>query len=414
MKKKKNITLQQRILYTISLLAIVEVGSFISLPFVDRNTLLNNNTLTDALTAFSSGGRNSYHIFSVGIIPYLNASIVVQILTTLIPSLAKLQKEEGEYGQRKIKDLIRYLSVFLAILQSINLTQSLKRVIFNWNFWTATQLVLILITGSMIVLWLSELITRKGVGNGASLLICINTVANLASNFYSFYKKGGNVLPTGLTLLGIFLLLNLATVAVFTAIYRIKLISARQLSKSKSEWDDEKTILPLRMNLVGVMPLVFTSYIMVILSFFGNKIKTQPLLASIFGQTLFNNGVLFWVIKIAFWMGYCALIYFFTSIYANIVFDSKDMASKLRKNSVIIEGITPGKPTRFFLKETLKEISKLNAIFLIGFILLLQLVSLIPTLNNINFQGLGLTSQLIFISVILETSANLRLVKNEN
>ena len=181
LQNTKSRSLRSRILLTVSLLTIVRLGNFIPVPYIDRETFASllqsesatTNAVAQVLSTFSGGGTTSFGLLSLGILPYINASIIIQLLTTAIPSLSKMQKEEGEYGRRKLTDYVRFLTFFWAIVESISVTYSLRSFIFDWSFWSAAQISITLITGSMIVLWFSELITRDGLGNGSSLLICL-------------------------------------------------------------------------------------------------------------------------------------------------------------------------------------------------------------------------------------------------
>lgn len=427
-KTKKLSSLRQRIILTIGLLTLVRLGSFIPLPYLDRPTLDTlvqvskgsaNTSLGEVLNTFSSGGTNAYSVFSLGILPYINASIILQLLTTVIPSLSKMQKEEGEYGRRKINDYIRYLTFFLSILQSVSFTFNLKKFIFDWNVWTGAQVILVLITGSMIVVWFSELITRHGVGNGSSLLICFNIISSLPDNVSTFLSSFENLtqaIPSSLAILTLFLMTTLACIFINEALVKIPLISARQLVKKKERLSPYtgKTILPLRVNQSGVMPLVFTSYVVVILSFCGNLIKSQAQqFFPMVGPQVWESTLGLWGGKIVFWGLYSGLIFFFTYFYSTLILDPNDMAEKFRKNSVIIRGIPPGKTTRLYLRETLKRISTINALFLIGLIVGLQGFSAIFPLNLTNVRGIGFTSQIILVNVLIDTLKRIRSYLNE-
>jgi len=185
--KKKKSSLNTQILVTAGLLTLARVGNFIPLPYIDRETFLriinsnnlNSNSLINILNTFSGGASTSFGLLSVGILPSINASIIMQVLSITTPSLEKLKKEEGEYGRRKLTDYTRYLTLLCAIIQSVSIAYNLRSMVFNWNFWVGFEISICLTTGSMIILWLSELITRKGVGNGSSLLICANIVSSL-------------------------------------------------------------------------------------------------------------------------------------------------------------------------------------------------------------------------------------------
>jgi preprotein translocase subunit SecY len=423
LQKIKSRTLRFRIILTISLLTIVRLGSFIPVPYIDRETfstlLQNENSSTNAvaqvINTFSGGGNNSFGLLSLGILPYINASIIIQLLSTAVPSLAQMQKEEGEYGRRKLTDYVRYLTLFWAIVESVSVTYSLRGLIFDWSFWTATQISLTLITGSMIVLWFSELITRDGLGNGSSLLICFNIVSSLPDQikiFLSSLKDQTNGLTSCFFLIGFFLITTLSCIYINEAIIKIPLVSARQLLRKKTSDDGFiNSTLPLRLNQAGVMPLVFTSYAMVLLSSLVGILKRQ---SSFLTQLpVFNETVFFWGGKFLFWSIYAGLIFFFTYFYSTIVLDPKDVAERFRKNSVIILGVQPGNATKSYLSRTLKRIARINAIFLICNIVGLQVIESILNLNVLSLRGLGFTSQLILVNVLIDTVKRIRSFLNE-
>lgn len=427
-------SLMERILLCIVLLTIVKIGNFIPIPGIDRETFFAsssqiNNSSTDAivnvLNTFSGGNNKLFGLLSLGILPYINASIIIQLLTTSIPYLKKLQKDEGEYGRRKIVEFTRYLTVAIAVLQSIGVTFSLKALIFNWNFLTALNISVILITGSLIVLWFSELITKDGIGNGSSLLICFNIVSNLPDQIKNiFLSFNDQTLLANLKLLIILPFIFFATtvgcVYLNEATIKIPLVSARQLARTDKyeRINQTKSQLPLKINQAGVMPLIFTSSIMVIGSSILQIIKNKFIGPIEFDNILiFNIPVLFLVGKICFWGIYAGLIFFFTYFYSTIIIDPKDVAEQLRKNSVIIKGVPPGIKTEEFLTKILNRIASLNAIFLFSAILIFQLLGFVFNFSslNINISGLGFTSQIILVNVLIDVIQKVRgfLMENE-
>jgi preprotein translocase subunit SecY len=426
LQKTKSRSVRYKILLTVSLLTIVRLGSFIPIPYIERETYANllqnesssTNAIAQVLNTFSGGGNTSFGLLSLGILPYINASIIIQLLTNVLPSLSKMQKEEGEYGRRKLTDYTRILTFFWAIIESIGVTYSLRGLIFDWSFWTAAQICVTLITGSMIVLWFSELITREGVGNGSSLLICFNIVSSLPYQinlFLSSLKEQPNVLMNSFFLIGTFFITTLGCIYINEVIIKIPLVSARQLLRKASETKGfSNSTLPLRLNQAGVMPLVFTSYAMVVLSSLVGLIKKQENLSVFLTELPFFNETLFyWAGKILFWGIYAALIFFFTYFYSTIVLDPKDVAERFRKDSVVILGIQPGNPTKSYLTRTLKRIASINAAFLISNIIGLQIIESILNLNVSSLRGLGFTSQLILVNVLIDTVKRIRSFLNE-
>lgn len=428
LQNTKSRSLRYRILLTVSLLTIVRIGNFIPVPYIERETfatLLQNessstNAVAQVLTTFSGGGNTSFGLLSLGILPYINASIIIQLLTTAIPSLSKMQKEEGEYGRRKLTDYVRFLTFFWAIVESISVTYSLRGLIFDWSFWTATQISVTLITGSMIVLWFSELITRDGLGNGSSLLICFNIVSSLPDQIKLFIfslKDQTNGFMSSFFLISIFLITTLGCIYMNEAIIKIPLVSARQLLRKQATLTTKgfaNSTLPLRINQAGVMPLVFTSYAMVVFSSLVGVIKSRVNIFNFLTQfPFFNESLFYWSGKLLFWSIYAGLIFFFTYFYSTIVLDPKDVAERFRKNSVVILGIEPGNPTKSYLTRTLRRIASINAIFLICNIVGLQIIESLLNLNVTSLRGLGFTSQLILVNVLIDTVKRIRSFLNE-
>lgn len=411
---KTKSSFKRRFLLTIGLLTLVRIGSFIPLPFLDIKMLpssivTSNNsttTITTILNTFSGGGTTSISILSLGILPNINASILIQLLTTINPTLLKLQKEEGEYGRRKLTDYTRYLTFFCGLLESIITTYSFRTLIFDWNFFIIIQITLSLLAGSMIMLWFSELITKEGIGNGSSILICFNIVSNFPDQLknlgVTFATK--NIFIYGF-LGGVFLITTIGCIYINEAMIKIPLISASQLLRKVSKtslWNNSN--LPLRVNQAGVMPLVFTSSIMFILSSFIKFIYLETTNFKIFSflNTISETYILI-LGKLLYCVTYSLLIFFFTSFYSKIILDPKDIAEEFRKNSVSIKGITPGIATRNYLGGTLKRLTIINAGFLIGIFILLNGLEYLLPISNSTFRGFGLTSQLILVNVLIDT-----------
>nr|YP_010634180.1 preprotein translocase subunit secY [Ecklonia radiata]YP_011006274.1 Preprotein translocase subunit secY [Ecklonia cava]YP_011006415.1 Preprotein translocase subunit secY [Eisenia bicyclis]WAM63419.1 Preprotein translocase subunit secY [Ecklonia cava subsp. stolonifera]WAM63278.1 Preprotein translocase subunit secY [Ecklonia cava]WAM63560.1 Preprotein translocase subunit secY [Eisenia bicyclis]WBQ42919.1 preprotein translocase subunit secY [Ecklonia radiata] len=422
LRSKNTPSFRQRFFLTIGLLTLVRIGSFIPLPYIDIKTfspLLESNASTTAvatiLNSFSGGENASFSILSLGILPNINASIIIQLLTTINPTLLKLQKEEGEYGRRKLTDYTRYLTFFCAIIESVVTTYSFRPLIFNWNIFVLIQISLTLIAGSMIILWFSELITKDGIGNGSSILICFNIVSNFPDQLRAMILALSNQnIIVSFFIGGIFLLTTVGCIYINEAMVKIPLVSASQLLRNVNKfslWNNSN--LPLRVNQAGVMPLVFTSSVMVILSSLTSLVYGQLINIELFSflnslPTTLTLGVG----KIFYWFTYGILVFFFTSFYSTILLDPKDMTEQFRKNSVTIKGITPGKSTQSYLSITIKRLTILNAVFLIGVLILLNGLEYLLPVNNLNLRGFGLTSQLILVNVLVDTFRKVRNLLN--
>lgn len=421
MKTIKSQSLTSRIFLTIGLLSLVRLGTYIPVPYIDRTEFLQSDTpsINNLINTFSGGGDNSFGLLSLGILPYINASMIVQLLTNAIPSLAKLQKEEGEYGRRQITELIRYLTFFWAVVESIGLTLSLKSYISEWSFFTAAEISLCFISGSMIVLWFGELMTKYGLGNGSSILICFNIVSSLPNQIQSFIVSAED--PSSrfvsiLFLIGVSLVTTIGCIFMNEGIIEIPLISSRQFLRKNAATPKtfKNASLPLRLNQAGVMPLVFTSYAMSIFTVVFSGLKNTVQLPTVLNTLVFfNKTIADWSGKLIFWALYCGLIFFFTYFYSTIVLNPKDVAEQLQKNSVVILGIPPGNATKSYLKKTLSRVARINAIFLITNIIGLQLIDAFFNLNLMSLRGLGFTSQLILVNVLIDTLRRVRSYLNE-
>ncbi|MCP4330551.1 MAG: preprotein translocase subunit SecY [Alphaproteobacteria bacterium] len=407
-------SLKERVLLTITLLTIVKIGNFIPIPFINQNFFLNTpqiintnlyqNSIIEILNIFSGGNNKIFGLFSLGIFPYINASIIIQLLIVSISSLKQLKQEEGEFGKRKLVNYTRILTFFLAIIQSFGLTYSLKKNILNWSFISIFLIISILVGGSFILVWFSELITKNGIGNGSSLLICFNIVSHLPDQFKKFLiliNKHNNIDYLKLIIILILFLFSIfSCVSLNETIIKIPIITARQFSFGKSSFIRQiNSFLPLRINQTGVMPLVFASSIMIVLSYIWFIFKIQ-FFSVLNIEKIFQSKIGFWSEHLLFLGLYSGLIFFFTYFYSTLFFEPKEIAEELRKNSVVIPKITPGLETEKYLTKTLNKIASFNAIFLVGIIAIIQFFELLLNISNLN--SFGFTSQIILVNVLID------------
>ena len=401
----KNILLN-RLLLSLGILIFIRIGTFLPVPGINHNHLafyLERHSMTKSLVS-TFAGNNTFviGIFTLNIFPYINASILMQLLLSIFPSLAKLQKEGGGEGRRSINKLTRLITLGWALIQSFSIAFYLKRVLFNWDFYLAGQIIIWLTTGAMIVLWLSEIITEYGLGNGASLLIYTNIVSNLP-NF------GKNLFQTASENISVISWVFISLLF-FVAIYGIvllqegtrvvPLISSKQLTKTTDSFSTisslENNYIPLRFNQAGVMPIILTTAVLVI----PNYISSTGLLPFLTLPAFFESS------KLIYWISYFVLILLFSSFYSTIVLNPKDISNDLQKMAVSIPGIRPGIETTFYLKKVMQRVTYLGAIMLS---ILATLPNLIETIiPGSSFNGLGTTSLLILVGVILELSREIR------
>ncbi|MFN4279418.1 preprotein translocase subunit SecY [Thermosynechococcus sp.] len=399
--------LRGRLLITIGLLILVRLGIYLPIPGIDRTVFaqsVQDNAVIRFLDIFSGGGLSALGIFALGILPYINASIIMQLLTAALPSLERLQKDEGEAGRRKISQITRYVAVGWAVLQSFGIAifvSSIPGAAMHPGAWFVAEIVLGLTAGSMVVMWISELITERGVGNGASLLIFLSIVAYLPSSVgqtIALAESGGNI--GGIVILvAVFLAMIVGIVFVQEGTRRIPIVSARR-QVGRKLYREQTSYLPLRLNQGGVMPIIFASAVLILPSTLAQFTRNE--LVARFASYLSPAGPTPWLYVIF----YLLLILFFSYFYSSLVVNPVDMSQNLKKMGASIPGIRPGKATSDYLERVLNRLTFLGAIFL-------GLVAIIPTAVEsatkvTTFQGLGATSLLILVGVAIDTSKQIQ------
>ena len=392
----KNILLT-RLLLSLSILVFIRIGTFLPVPGINHGHLafyLERHSMTKSLVS-TFAGNNTFVIglFTLNIFPYINASILMQLLISLFPSLSKLQKEGGGEGRRTINKLTRLITLGWALIQSFSIAFYLKRALFDWDIYLAAQIMIWLTTGAMIVLWLSEIITEYGLGNGASLLIYTNIVSNLPNigkNLVTQTTENVALSSWGF-IVALFFVAIYGIVLLQEGTRVVPLISSKQLTKMTESVSSsglvENNYIPLRFNQAGVMPIILTTSFLVIPNYLINLGIFQSL------NFLIN-------FKWIYWIGYFVLILAFSSFYSSIVLNPKDISDQLQKSAVKIPGVRPGVQTIFYLKQEIQRITLMGAT-------LLAFITIIPnfiesTLNITSLNGLSTTSFLILGGVVLD------------
>lgn len=401
----KNIILN-RLLLSLGILIFIRIGTFLPVPVINHSHLafyLERHSMTKSLVStFAGNDTFVIGLFTLNIFPYINASILMQVLISLFPSLSKLQKEGGGEGRRSINKLTRIITLGWALIQSVSIAFYLKRALFDWNLYLAVEIIIWLTTGAMIVLWLSEIITEYGLGNGASLLIYTNIISNLP-NFAKnlFVNASENVSVISWLAIGVLFFIAISGIVLLQESTRIvPLISSKQLNQTRqlistgSQYNGN--YLPLRFNQAGVMPIILTTAVLVIPTFITNL----GLLPIITLPAFLNSSKLF------YWVSYFTLILIFSSFYSTIVLNPKDLSNQLQKMAVSIPGIRPGVETTFYLKKVMQRVTYLGAIMLAILATLPNLIEAI--IPGSSFNGLGTTSLLILVGVILDLSREVK------
>lgn len=395
--------LRKNILFVLAMLVAFRFAANIPLPGVDINNLkafLDSNQIFGLLNVFSGGGLGNFSVVAMGVGPYITASIILQLLVMIVPSLEKLSKE-GEYGRQKINQYTRYLTVPLAMIQSYSLVMLLKNspkpILGALDPWTMGLLILSLTAGTLFLMWIGELISERKIGNGISLLIFAGIVSRLpvmVQSSLSVYDSSQLFSYLGFIAVGIF---TIVTVVVMTEAQRnIPVTYARQ-TRGDRMTGSMHSHLPLRLNQAGVIPIIFAISIILfpptLAQFFLQARTPQVAQAAQAIITFFNNQTVYGVL-------YFFLVVGFTYFYTAIIFKPEQVAENLQKQGGFIPGIRPGKATEEFLQMTVNRIILPGALFL-AIIAVLPLIMRQAT--GMTSLAVGGTSLLIVVSVVLET-----------
>ena len=395
--------LRKRILWTVGLCAIYRLGSFVVLPGIDATQLtgLQDQTrggLMALLDMFSGGAFSNASIFALGIMPYISASIVIQLLTMVIPSFQKLARD-GESGHNKINQYTRLLTVVVLIFQSFaylpNLHYQIGPAILSTGVWFTISSIVMLTAGSMFVMWLGERITDKGIGNGISFLIMIGIIARLPQSLWQEVilrstGAGGFVM----LLLELFFLLVVIGISILLVqgTRKVPVQYAKQI-RGNRQYGGVRQYIPLKVNAAGVMPIIFAQAIMfipIVLANFASQ-DTQSFWSAFFDNTGFWYNFIFAILIIVF-------TYFYTAITMN----PQQMSDAMKSQNGFIPGIKPGKKTAEFLEEIMSRITLPGSIFL-ALVAILPCFARIFGISQEFSQFFGGTSLLILVGVILDT-----------
>lgn len=396
--------LRKKIIYTMVIIAIFRIGSAIPVPYINTEALAEyfnsvSSTMLGYMNVFSGGGLSNATIFAMSVTPYINASIILQLLTVAIPALERMVREGGEEGRKKMTAITRYLGVALGLMQGYAyyvLLRSQNLVTYT-DFWHGLVIVLTFTAGTALIMWLGEHITQNGIGNGISILLFAGIVSRgpaLVSSMYELVRSGGVSYVVAALVIVVSLAIIIFVVFISEAERRIPIQYAKRIVGRK-QYGGQSTHLPIKVNASGVMPIIFAASIMSLPSTIEMMVnpKAGGFAEKMYG--LFHQDSIFYIVL------YVVLIFAFSYFYATIQFNPIEIANNLKKNGGFIPGFRPGRPTSEFIMKALGKVTFMGAIFLsvvAGFPLVIGMFS--SSLGNVAIGG---TSVLIVVGVALDT-----------
>jgi preprotein translocase, SecY subunit len=403
------------LIFTFFILIIVRLGSNIPTPGVDTARIgdfINNalgSSASDLLNSLTGGSISQMALFALSVTPYITSSIIIQLLTIAIPALEEMQKD-GEDGRKKMTAITRIVSVVLAIIQSAGLAISFRNagLLYSNSFLTVVIIIISLTAGCTFVMWLGERITERGIGNGISIILLINIVSRMPSDFMSLYEmfvKGKDIVHMVMAaaiIIAVVVLTTVLTILLNEAIRKVP-VSYAQKIQGRRNVGGRQTHIPIKVNTGNVMPIIFASTLMsipsIIINFFNVKVQNpvgQKILEGLNSNNWFRPGYPWAYIGLAV---YILLVLFFAYFYTSISFNPMEIANNIKKGGGFVPGIRPGKPTQDYLNNILNYIVVIGAVGLI-------IVAIIPIFFNGRFGAnvsFGGTSLIIVSGVIIET-----------
>lgn len=399
--------LRKRIVVTFLLILVYRVGCYVVLPGINPSELDALRSFTDSglmqlLDMFSGGAFSQASIFALGIMPYITASIVIQLLGMVLPSFQKLQRE-GESGHMKINQYTRYLTVLILLLQApaylVNLQVQVNSAGGNahFGFWTMAYMIIILAAGSMFIMWLGERITDKGIGNGISFIILVGIIARLPQAFVQEFSNRLTTAQGGLVMfvveIVVLFAVILGAVLLVQGTRKVPVQYAKRIVGNK-QYGGARQYIPLKVNAAGVMPIIFAQAIMFIpltLAGFGSQGEGSAVVRALTDMTGFWYNLIYFFMIVAF-------TYFYTAITVR----PTQMAEDMKRNNGFIPGVKPGKKTSDYLDSIMTRITLPGSIFL-GIVAIMPAFANICGVNHNFAQFFGGTSLLIMVGVVLDT-----------
>src|SRR5215216_3621840 len=396
--------IRKKLAFTAAMLALYRLGAYIPAPNIDLNALdavqkqFAGNNILGFLNLFAGGSLQRFAIFALGIMPYITASIILQLLTVVVPSLEKLRKE-GEVGQQRITQYTRYLTVALAFAQSVGYvflfrsfnTSAGTDIVRNFGFGTVFVIVMSLTAGTVLIMWLGELITQRGIGNGISLMIFASIASGLPNGVSAWWTNPDQIFKVMMPFIALLVIAGIVFMQEGQRripVQYAKRVVGRRMSGGGS------TYLPLRVNMAGVIPVIFAASLMALPPTIGQLLGPED--GSGIANFFAPNGT-------AYIVGESILIIVFTYFYTAVTFNPVEQADNLKKYGGFIPGVRPGRPTAEYLDRILARLTFPGAIYL-ALVAALPTILINQTAANFYFGG---TSILIVVGVALDTMKQL-------
>ena len=394
-------SLRSRVLFVLAALLVFRLLSAIPIPGIDAlklSSFINNNQFLGVLNMFSGGGLSTLSIMMLGVGPYITSSIIMQLLTIMSPRLKAMYQEDGEIGRKKFTQFSRMLTIPLAIVQGFALLLLLKKqgILADITMFNMFANLSVIVAGSMLIMWIGELISEFGIGNGVSLIIFAGIVSRTPKEIAQFlFTFNIANLPLYLLFLVVGILIVAGVVIMTEAERPIPVTYAKQV-RGDHVAGGTQTYLPLRVNQAGVIPIIFALSILLFPQLIGNALApmSNHILHSI------SVGLLWFVANMWLYsLTYFIFVFLFTYFYTAVTFDPNQLATNLQKNGAFVPGIRPGPATRDYIERVLNRITMIGAVFL-GLIAVLPLI--MRAITGITAFAIGGTALLIVVSVVLD------------
>ena len=397
--------LRKKMLFTLFVVLLYRLGDAIPVPYVDLEKLTTyfeqvNSTVLGLINTMSGGSFSRATIFALSIQPYINASIIIQLLTLAIPALERMQKDEGEEGQKKLASITRYATVIIGLLQGYAYFALLKNnslLVSGTGIWQAIVIILTFTSGSALIMWMGEQITEFGIGNGISIILFASIVARLPSDLYRLITSvdsGAISVPLAILMIVGALAMIVLIVFVSDAERRIPIQYSKRVVGRKV-YGGQSTHLPMKVNMSGVLPIIFAQSIAMLpatICAFKASWNSSWVMKHLFDSTTVPYAIIYFL-----------LIIFFSYFYSTIQFNPIEVANNLKKNGGFIPGFRPGRPTSEYIQNSLNKITLFGAIYL-GIVAVAPIVvSMFSSEARSYGLALGGTSVIIVIGVALET-----------